>query len=117
MNFLLDAHFPRQLALRLREGGHEAIHTLDLPRANKTSDHEINEISLRELRVVITKDSDFVDSLLLHGRPWKLLLITTGNISNGALEALLLANLDTVIDGLAMYNYVELSRSAVVLHL
>lgn len=116
MNFLLDAHLPRRLVFRLRERGHDAIHTLDLPRANKTPDHEINEVSVRELRVVITKDSDFVDSLLLRRQPWKLLLITTGNIRNSALEGLLLANLDTIIDGLAMYDYVEVSRSAVVLH-
>jgi len=43
-------------------------------------------------------------------------LVTTRNIRNSELEALLLANLDTVIDGLAVYEYVELSRSAVVLH-
>ena len=116
MNFLLDAHLPRRLVVRLRERGHDAIHTLDLPRANRTPDQEINEISVRESRVVMTKDSDFVDSLLLRGQPWKLLLVTTGNIRNSELEALFLANLDTVIEGLAVYNYVELSRSAVVLH-
>ena len=116
MNFLLDAHLPRRLVVRLRERGHDAIHTLDLPRANRTPDQEINEISVRESRVVMTKDSDFVDSLLLRGQPWKLLLVTTGNIRNSELEALFLANLDRVIDGLTEYNYVELSRSAVVLH-
>ena len=116
MNFLLDAHLPRRLVVRLRERGHDAIHTLDLPRANRTPDQEINEISVRESRVVMTKDSDFVDSLLLRGQPWKLLLVTTGNIRNSELEALFLANLDTVVDGLTEYNYVELSRSAVVLH-
>ena len=90
--------------------------TLDLPRANKTTDDEINEISVRELRVVVTKGSDFVDSLLLRGQPWKLLLVTTGNIRNSALEELFLANLDTVHDALAKHDYVELNRSAVVLH-
>jgi predicted nuclease of predicted toxin-antitoxin system len=116
VNFLLDAQLPRRLATLLRERGHDAIHTLDLQRANKTTDHEINEIAVRESRVVVTKDSDFVDSLLLRGQPWKLLLITTGNIRNSALEALLLANLNAIIDGLGGYDYVELSRSAVVLH-
>ncbi len=116
MNFLFDAHLPRRLAVRLRERGHDAIHTLDLPRANKTTDHEINNLSARESRVVATKDSDFVDSLLLRGQPWKLLLVTTGNIHNRELEALFLANLEKVIKELARYTYVELSRSAVILH-
>ncbi len=116
MNFLFDAQLPRRLVVRLRERGHDAIHTLDFPRANRTTDHEINDLSIRESRVVATKDSDFVDSLLLRGQPWKLLLVTTGNIHNRELEALFLANLEAVINGLAEYTYVELSRSAVILH-
>ena len=116
MNFLVDAHLPRRLALRLRERGHNAVHTLDLPRANRTLDREINEISMRESRVVATKDSDFVDSLILRGQPWKLLLFTTGNIDNATLEHIFLSNLDAVTQGLTTHVYVELSRSAVILH-
>ena len=116
MNFLFDAQLPRRLAVCLREQGHDTIHTLDLPRANKTHDQEINELSVRESRVVVTKDSDFVDSLILRGQPWKLLLVTTGNIRNSDLEALFLANLGKLLNGLALYDYVELSRSAVILH-
>jgi uncharacterized protein (DUF433 family) len=48
----------------------------------ETTDREINEVSIRESRVVATKDSDFVDSLLLHRQPFKLLLVTTGNIKD-----------------------------------
>jgi hypothetical protein len=55
VNFLFDAQLPRRLAVRLRELGHDTVHTLDLPRANKTTDEEINEISVRELRVVVTR--------------------------------------------------------------
>jgi predicted nuclease of predicted toxin-antitoxin system len=62
MNFLVDAHLPRRLARRLQEAGHDALHTLDLPRGNRTTDTEINAISLSERRVVITKDADFVNS-------------------------------------------------------
>ena len=66
----------------MRDAGHDTIHTLDLPDANRTTDAEINELSARDLRVVITKDTDFVDSFLLFHRPYKLLLISTGNITN-----------------------------------
>ena len=38
MNFLVDAHLPRHLALLLREQGHDAIHTLDLAEGNRTTD-------------------------------------------------------------------------------
>jgi predicted nuclease of predicted toxin-antitoxin system len=116
VKFVVDAHLPRRLVVRLRECGHDAIHTLDLPHGNRTTDSEINEISVREQRVVMTKDTDFVDSLLIRGEPWRLLLITTGNIRNQLLEELFLANLDRIVEVLETHQYVELSRSAVVLH-
>lgn len=116
MKFLVDAQLPRRLVTRLRERGHDALHTLDLQRGNHTTDFEINEISVRDSRVVITKDSDFVDSLLVRGEPWKLLWVTTGNIRNDALEALFLANLDRFVDAFEAHDYVELSRTAVIIH-
>ena len=101
MNFLVDAQLPRRLAHRLRDAGHDALHTLDLPKGNRTTDTEINEISAREHRVVITKDADFVSSFLLERTPYKLLLISTGNIANADLEALfvpLISALATAFD-------------------
>ena len=38
MKFLVDAHLPRRLAYQLRAFGHEAVHTLDLPRGKRTPD-------------------------------------------------------------------------------
>jgi len=32
---------------------------------------------MAEMRVVVTKDTDFYYSHLLHGRPWKLVLVRT----------------------------------------
>lgn len=88
MNFLVDAQLPRPMTEWLAAAGGDAIHTLDLPDANRTTDEQIIDLADREQRVVVTKDSDFVDSHLLRGRPPKLLLISTGNISNRDLEAL-----------------------------
>jgi predicted nuclease of predicted toxin-antitoxin system len=92
VRFLVDAHLPQRLARLLHGEGHDALHTLDLPDGNRTTDGVINAISVTEQRVVITKDSDFVDSLVLHKQPWKLLLVSTGNISNQELEQLFAAN-------------------------
>ncbi len=64
MNFLVDAQLPRRLAYHFRAAGHDALHTLDLPEGNRTTDHMINELSLREERIVVTKDEDFVTSFL-----------------------------------------------------
>jgi predicted nuclease of predicted toxin-antitoxin system len=38
MNFRIDASLSRRLACRLREAGHHAIHTLELPARNATHD-------------------------------------------------------------------------------
>jgi predicted nuclease of predicted toxin-antitoxin system len=82
VNFLIDAQLPWRLAYRLRDAGHDVLHTLDLPAGNRTTDAEINELSTRNSRMLITKDTDFVDSFLLFHRPYKVLLISTGNITN-----------------------------------
>src|SRR5436309_2259190 len=99
MKFLVDAQLPRRLVRRLREAGHDALHTLDLPGGNRTSDDAINELSARETCVVVTKDSDFVNSFLLRRQPHKLLLVSTGNVSNAELEALFLSNLEKIAEG------------------
>ena len=105
MNFLVDAHLPRRLTQRLREAGHDALHTLDLPNGNRSTDSEINQVSARENRVVITKDADFVNSFLLTGLPYKLLIVSTGNITNADLEALFLPNIAAIVTAFQMcYN-------------
>lgn len=114
MNFLIDAQLPRRLARKLRQLGHDALHTLDLPSGNSTPDTEINTVALREGRVVVTKDADFVNSFLLLGRPGKLVLISTGNITNTELEALFLPNLPAIVSELQTNSYVELTRTALI---
>lgn len=116
MNFLVDAHLPRRLALWLREIGHDAIHTLDLPHKNQTTDVEINAVSLRENRVVITKDADFINSFLLLRQPYKLLVVSTGNIPNVALEEIFIRNISAITSSLEAHHYIELTRTALVIH-
>src|SRR5437879_4424434 len=97
MNFLVDAQLPRRMTAWLTTAGCDAIHTLDLPSANRTTDEEINNVADREQRIVVTKDADFVDAHILRGRPAKLLLISTGNISNRDLEALMVPLLPDIV--------------------
>jgi predicted nuclease of predicted toxin-antitoxin system len=104
MTFLIDAHLPRRLAQWLQELGHEAIHTIDLPMGNRTRDTEINDISVREQAIVVTKDADFVNSFTLHRLPYKLLLVSTGNIKNAQLETLFRQNLDEIITAFGSYQ-------------
>jgi predicted nuclease of predicted toxin-antitoxin system len=117
MKFIIDAHLPRRLVSRLREAGIEAIHTLDLLMGNRTPDSIINELSIREQYIVITKDADFVNSFLLHHKPYKLLLISTGNISNKELETLFLSNIKQIAENFEMFNFIEINRNDVIYHI
>ena len=116
MKFLVDAQLPRQLARWLQAEGHEAVHTRELPRGNRTGDTAINEISVRELRAVITKDDDFVDMFLLRHQPYKLLLISTGNINNEELEQLFQNNLQAIVSAFETYDFIELDRTSLTCH-
>ena len=116
MKFLVDAQLPRRLVRRLTAAGHEALHTLDLLLGNRTTDAAINKLSEREGYVVVTKDSDFVNSFLLSRRPYKLLLISTGNISNAELEVLFMSNLERIAEGFDTLDFIELDRKALIFH-
>lgn len=116
MKFLVDAQLPVRLARFLRASDHDVIHTRDLPKRNATTDNQINEISIEQERVVITKDSDFVDSFLTINKPYKLLLVTTGNIKNSELEAIFINNLSTLVNLLERHEYIELTRNAIIVH-
>ncbi len=117
MKFLVDAHLPRRLAHWLRDAGHDVIHTSELPLGNRTSDTIICELSIREGRVVITKDEDFVDSLILSQTPYKPLLISTGNIKNSPLETLFQQNMDQIATAFDQYDFVELDTTSLTFHL
>lgn len=114
MNFLVDAQLPRRMTAWLAAAGCDAVHTLDLPDANRTTDERINDIAYQEQRVVVSKDADFVDSHILHGRPAKLLLISTGNISNRDLEALLVPLIGDIVREFQAHSFLELGRTGIV---
>jgi len=116
MKFLVDAQLPHRLAELLWVTGHEVIHTLDLPMGNRTPDSAINELSLAEKLVVITKDTDFVLSFRVKREPYKLLLVSTGNIRNAELESLFSRNLDDILAALDQHNFVEIDRTNLIIH-
>jgi len=81
MKFLLDAQLPPSLKevfiskvitvfIRL-------IWTLVIIHPDKV----INELSIKENLVLITKDSDFYESFIIKNEPYKLILVKLGNTS------------------------------------
>lgn len=115
MKFLVDAQLPRRFANWLNEAGHDALHTFDLPRKNLTTDSEVIARAKRDVRIVVSKDADFVQTFLLTGEP-SLLLISTGNINNTELEKLLRSNLSGIDAAFASSSFVEITRDALVVH-
>ena len=63
--------------------------------------------------MVISKDTDFFYSHILHGRPWKLLLIKTGNLSAQAVCALLERNLSAIETVLETHTLIEIDHATV----
>jgi predicted nuclease of predicted toxin-antitoxin system len=113
MKFLVDAHLPLSLCAILARRGHDVNHTLNLPAKNATKDAIINQISVDEQRVVISKDSDFFYSHLVLGRPWKLVLVKTGNMSKEELCSLFERHLSKIEAALEQHTLVEIDRAAV----
>jgi predicted nuclease of predicted toxin-antitoxin system len=115
MKFLIDAQLPRKLVSWLQDQGHDAIHTLDLPKKNATSDSDVIQYAVTESRIVISKDSDFVQAFLVNGEP-SLFLISTGNISNRDLESLLRANLIAIVDAFQDNRFIEINTDGLIAH-
>lgn len=116
MKFVVDAQLPRRFCEWLVAAGHDAVHTLDLPHRNQTTDAEILYLAEQQDRVVITKDDDFVQSYLLSGRPPQLLLVSTGNISNAALEKIIRTNLTMITEAFRTHRFLEIGDESLVIH-
>lgn len=115
MKFLVDAQLPLRMKSWLVRAKYDAIHTLDLPDGNQTTDERVIEVADHEGRVLVTKDADFVDSHLLRGRPAKLLVVSTGNIGNSELESLFVSALPEIVHEFKLQSFLEIGRSGIVI--
>jgi predicted nuclease of predicted toxin-antitoxin system len=116
MRLIVDAQLPRMLSDLLKSGGHDSIHTSELPLGNKTPDEEICRLAEVEGCIVVTKDSDFVTSHLLNKIPPQLLLVATGNISNEQLCEVFRKNLPALELAFESSVFVEINRAAMIVH-
>lgn len=67
-------------------------------------------------RILITKDADFVNSFLLFGQPFKLLLVATGNRDNNKLLSLFDQNLEALGKEFSQSSCVEMNDKGLVVH-
>ena len=71
MKVIVDAQLPKQLSDYLASRQVDARHTLELRKKNATPDHEIITIADEENRIVISKDSDFLENYIFKSQPKK----------------------------------------------
>ncbi len=85
-----------------------------MPDANKSKDSDIIKLADRENRIVISKDSDFLESYFIHSKPKRLLLVTTGNIPNARLLDIFDKNIQVIIQMLTKSNLIEISKTEII---
>jgi predicted nuclease of predicted toxin-antitoxin system len=110
MKFLLDAQLPPSLKQLFTDKGYDCIHTLDLELGTNTPDKIINKISVAEQRILITKDSDFFDSLIIRNEPYKLILVKLGNTSKKELIQFFNNRFADIIEKIKAENMILLSK-------
>lgn len=110
MRFLVDEQLPFLLADWLRSKGYEADHVSSLFSGNRIPDGYICERSMLEQRIVVTKDSDFLDTFIVKQQPHKLVYLTAGNLKNRQLLDLFRANWSVLCDLLATAHVIELNQ-------
>jgi len=64
-------------------------------------------VAIAQGRVLMTKDLDFFDGLVLHGAPPKLVLVRCGNATKRDLIALIVGQLEAITSGLESGDLVE----------
>lgn len=114
MRFVVDAQLPFTLATFLRRMGHNAIHTSDLPNKNFSEDKEIISYAIDNNAVIISKDSDFLNSFILTGNPNKLILVRTGNINNKALIMLFENHFNLILSAIERSSVLELTPNEII---
>jgi predicted nuclease of predicted toxin-antitoxin system len=84
VRFLIDAQLPPALARMLAEHGHIAEHVTDVGPCD-AADLTLWNYALEHGAVLVTKDEDFRDMLLLSGSPPAVVWVRVGNTRRQAL--------------------------------
>lgn len=114
MRLLIDANLSPRVAARLRDGGHDACHVVDVGLGS-ASDGEILEWAGSEDRIIVSSDSDFGALLARFGgvKPSFVLLRHLNQLTPDRQAELLLANLPSVADDLSAGAVVTFLRDRI----
>jgi predicted nuclease of predicted toxin-antitoxin system len=91
MKLLFDHHLSRKLVGRLADlfpqSSHVVMHGLD-----RAEDVDIWQFARDEGYLIVTKDSDFNDVVMLRGVPPKIIWIRVGNCTTATVETIIRRN-------------------------
>lgn len=113
MRFIIDAHLPNSLKAIFISHGYEAIHVSELPNGNATSDQELTRYAGTD-GVIVSKDEDFYQSFLLHGKPPKLVHVKIGNMRLQQTTQLFKTVAPQIIQLLLKHDLIELFSDKII---
>ena len=99
VKFLIDTQLPKLLAKRLREGGYESEHVLEIA-LGRSPDNDIWRYAAANGVVIVTKDEDFAEWVLAGRSGPAVVWVRIGNCTNSELLASLLPAGPQVIEAL-----------------
>ena len=105
MTFLVDNQLPQALARFLISRGHQAEHVLDL-NMDEAADGFIWNYALKNQRVIITKDEDFISLSLQSGGENQVVWVRLGNCRTPALLAAFETAMPKLIQALQQGDHV-----------
>jgi predicted nuclease of predicted toxin-antitoxin system len=106
-HLLIDENLPASLASLLPG---PSSHATDL--GVQPSDHDLWEHARKEGWVILTRDTDFFDRIILHGPPPKVVWVRLGNMRRAALEAHLVQLWASIVRLLETADLVEVHPDA-----
>lgn len=108
MNLLIDENFPLQLGKGFADN---TIHATDIGKG--LTDQDLWQAARERESILVTKDADFFDRLLMQGPPPKVIWIRTGNVKRKDLEEHFRFHWKTILKTLESSDLVQLFSDGV----
>lgn len=97
MKLLFDQNLSRVLVRRLADVYVQSVHVAEVG-LDAATDREIWEYAGEQGYVIVSKDSDFRQLALLFGPPPHVVWLRVGNVSTGAVEAVLRQSVGRIVE-------------------
>ena len=101
--FLIDENLPKTLQLQTND---KFIHVCNLGK--QMTDSEIWEYAKQNDYIIITKDTDFFERIILLGTPPKIIWIRLGNMRRRQLEKNIITKWDEIIKKINEFDLLEI---------